>query len=294
MPGRRIALMNQKGGVGKTTTTVNLGAALARRGLRVLLVDTDPQANLTVHLDIRPEALERSVYDLLLGRARLDEVLRPTGTLGLDVVPASLDLAGAEMELVSMVGREQVLREALDAALGPPGGAPPAGSAVEPYDFVLVDCPPSLGLLAVNSLVAVREVIVPLQAEFFALQGMARLRDVVGLVEKRLNPGLVILGILPSMVDSRTTLSREVLADIRSFFGAAVFGTAIRRNVKLAEASSHGKTVFEYASDSNGASDYNALAEEVLRRGAVARPAPGVLPANPPARPAPASPPRTG
>jgi chromosome partitioning protein len=262
---RRIALMNQKGGVGKTTTCVNLGAALARRGLRVLLVDMDSQANLTVHLDIRPDALEKSVYDLLTARATLAELIRPTSTLGMDVAPASLDLAGAEMELVSTVGREQILREALDRLEAGEGGA------AEPYDFLLVDCPPSLGLLAVNALTAVREVIVPLQAEFFALQGMARLREVVGLVEKRLNPGLAVLGILPSMVDSRTTLSREVLAEIRGFFGAAVFGTAIRRNVKLAEASSHGRTVFEYAPDSNGAADYAALAEEVLRRGAVSR-----------------------
>ena len=266
---RRIALMNQKGGVGKTTTCVNLGAALARRGMRVLLVDMDPQANLTVHMDIRPDALEKSVYDLLTGRAALADVVRPTGTLGLDVAPASLDLAGAEMELVSTVGREQVLKEALgrfEAAAAAGGeGAP------EPYDFLLVDCPPSLGLLSVNALTAVREVIVPLQAEFFALQGMARLREVIALVEKRLNPGLSVLGILPSMVDSRTTLSREVLAEIRGYFGVSVFGTAIRRNVKLAEASSHGRTVFEYASDSNGAADYTAFAEEVLRRGAVLR-----------------------
>jgi chromosome partitioning protein len=262
---RRIALMNQKGGVGKTTTCVNLGAALARRGLRVLLVDMDPQANLTVHLDIRPDALEKSVYDLLTGRAALADILRPTSTLGMDVAPASLDLAGAEMELVSTVGREQILREAVDRLEAGGSGAP------EPYDFLLVDCPPSLGLLAVNALTAVREVVVPLQAEFFALQGMARLREVVGLVEKRLNPGLSVLGILPSMVDSRTTLSREVMAEIRGYFGAAVFGTAIRRNVRLAEASSHGRTVFEYAPDSNGAADYAALAEEVLRRGAVSR-----------------------
>ncbi len=259
---RRIALMNQKGGVGKTTTCLNLGAALTRRGLRVLLLDLDPQANLTVHLDLRPDSLEQSIYDVLLGRATLADLVRPTSTLGLDLVPSSLDLAGAEMELVSAVGREQVLKEAV---------ARLEETAAEPYDFLLVDCPPSLGLLSVNALTAVREVLVPLQAEFFALQGMARLREVVDLVDKRLNPGLSILGILPSMVDSRTTLSREVLAEIRSYFGAVVFGTAIRRNVKLAEASSHGRTVFEYAPGSNGAADYAALAEEVLRRGAVRR-----------------------
>ena len=266
---RRIALMNQKGGVGKTTTCVNLGAALVRRSMRVLLVDMDPQANLTVHLDIRPDGVEKSVYDVLAGRLPIQEVIRPTGTLGLDVVPASLDLAGAEMELVSMVGREQILKEAVDrleAATAAGGDAAP-----EAYDFLLIDCPPSLGLLAINALTAVREVVVPLQPEFFALQGMARLRDVVGHVQKRLNPGLSILGILPSMVDGRTALSREVLAEIRGYFGAAVFGTAIRRNVRLAEASSHGRTVFEYAPDSNGAADYAAFAEEVLRRGAVGR-----------------------
>lgn len=266
---RRIALMNQKGGVGKTTTCLNLGAALTRRGLRVLLLDLDPQANLTVHLDLRPDSLERSIYDVLLGRTTLADLVRPTSTLGLDLVPSSLDLAGAEMELVSAVGREQVLKEAVarleERAAAGGDGAP------EPWDFLLVDCPPSLGLLSVNALTAVREVVVPLQAEFFALQGMARLREVVELVEKRLNPGLSILGILPSMVDSRTTLSREVLTEIRTYFGAAVFGTAIRRNVKLAEASSHGRTVFEYAPGSNGAADYASLAEEVLRRGAVRR-----------------------
>ncbi len=258
---RRIAFMNQKGGVGKTTTCVNLGAALARRGMRVLLLDLDPQANMTVHLDVRPDSVGKSIYDVLAGRAALAEIVRPTSTLGMDLAPSSLDLAGAEMELVSAVGREQVLKESLDRLEEGP----------EPYDFLLVDCPPSLGLLSVNALVAVREIIVPLQAEFFALQGMARLREVVDLVQKRLNPGLSILGILPSMVDSRTTLSREVLAEIRGYFGATVFGTAVRRNVKLAEASSHGRTVFEYAPDSNGAADYAALAEEVLRRGAVLR-----------------------
>jgi chromosome partitioning protein len=266
---RRIAFMNQKGGVGKTTTCVNLGAALARRGMRVLLVDMDPQSNLTVHMDVKPDSGGKSIYDVLAGRAALAETLRPTSTLGVDLAPSSLDLAAAEMELVTALGREQVLKEAVDRLEAAAAGG--GDSAPEPYDFLLVDCPPSLGLLAVNALVAVREVIVPLQAEFFALQGMARLRDVVTLVEKRLNPGLSILGILPSMVDSRTTLSREVLTEIRSYFGAAVFGTAIRRNIRLAEASSHGRTVFEYAPDSNGAADYAALAEEVLRRGAVKR-----------------------
>ena len=264
---RRVAFMNQKGGVGKTTTCVNLGAALARRGQRILLLDMDPQANLTVHLDVKPDTVGKSVYDVLAGRATLAEVLRPTSTLGMDLAPSSLDLAGAEMELVSTVGREQILKEALDRLeAGDAGGSPP-----EPYDFLLAACPPSLGLLSVNTLVAVREVIVPLQAEFFALQGMARLREVVDLVQKRLNPSVSILGILPSMVDSRTTLSREVLAEIRGYFGTAVFGTAIRRNVKLAEASSHGRTIFEYAPESNGAADYAALAEEVLRRGALLR-----------------------
>ena len=267
MPMRRIALMNQKGGVAKTTTTVNLGAALARRGLRVLLVDIDPQANLTVHMDVRPEGLERSVYDVMMGRSTLAAAVRPTGTLGLDLVPASLDLAGAEMELVASVGREQTLRDAVDAL-----EREAADTGADPWDVLLVDCPPSLGLLSVNALVAVRQVIVPLQAEFFALQGMARLREVLDLVERRLNPGLEILGILPAMLDGRTTLSREVMTEVRSFFGATVFGTAIRRNVKLAEASSHGKTIFEYAPDSNGAADYAALAEEVLRRAAVKGP----------------------
>ncbi|MBI1849567.1 MAG: ParA family protein [Planctomycetes bacterium] len=280
---RRLAVINQKGGVGKTTTAVNLGAALANVGSRVLLIDADPQANLSVHLSVDIFHIKKSVYDVLRGEATIADVVVKTSNPNLDVVPSHIDLSGAELELASMMGRETVLREALrdvDARslareappIAPAPGAvtesatpepPPAGA----YDFVIVDCPPSLGLLSVNALTATAEVIVPVQTQFFALQGMSKLLDVLRLVRRRLNPTLRLLGLLPCLFDSRTNLSQEVLAELRAHFGERVFTTAIRANVKLAEAPSHGKHIFDYAPDSRGAEDYLALAREVLARG---------------------------
>ncbi len=265
---RRIAVTNQKGGVGKTTTTVNLGAALAHLGQRVLVCDFDPQCNLTVHLDVDPASEAPNLYDLLHGRASLSEVALATEHERLWVAPAGVDLAGVELELANEVGRETILGRALDAD---------AAQGGESYDILLVDCPPSLGLLSLNALVACEEVLVPIQAEFFALQGLGKLLEVVGLVQQRLNPKLRISCLVSCRYDPSTNLSRAVIADVREHFGEILAETVIRRNVKLAEAPSHGKTIFAYAPDSRGAQDYLSLARELL--GAVAGAAPQPTPA---------------
>jgi chromosome partitioning protein len=254
MPLRTIAFMNQKGGVGKTTCAVNLGAALARKGRKVLLVDMDAQANLSLHLNVDVHRIERSTYTLLTGRSTARETMVPEVRERLAVLPANIDLAGAELELVNVVGRETILR----SAMGP-------FAEEEGFDFVLIDCPPSLGLLSLNALTAAGEVFICLQTEFFALQGMSRLMDVVELIRRRLDHPVEITGIIPNLFDIRTNLSKEVLEEIRSYFGARVFKTVIHKNVKLAEAPSHGKTIFEYAPESRGAEDFLDLVQEVLK-----------------------------
>jgi len=256
---RRIALVNQKGGVGKTTSAVNLGAALALQGKRVLLIDLDPQANLSTHLSLQAELDEPTSYTVLCRGAKLADAIRPTAIPNLHVVPTNIDLSGAELELASALGREGLLRDALDE------NARERAERGEPaWDFVLFDCPPSLGLLSVNGLVAATEVFVAVQTEFFALQGMSKLREVVALLQRRLNPSLRITGIIPCLYDTRLKLAREVLAELRRYFPDQVFPRPIHSNIKLAEAPSYGQSIFEYAPDSSGARDYRALAAAVL------------------------------
>ncbi len=259
---RRIALINQKGGVGKTTTAVNLGAALALAGRRVVLIDLDPQANLSLHLGRTVQREEPSTYRVLAGAATLEDSLSDTQTPGLRLLPASIDLSGAELELSNTFGRELLMREALqrwESEQRERLGASPA-------DYVLLDCPPSLGLLSVNGLVAATEALIAVQTEFFALQGMSKLLEIVQLLRRRLNPGLELTGILACLYDSRLMLAREVLAEIRAFFPGQVFRRAIAKNVKLAEAPSYGRTIFEYAAGSSGAQDYAEVAREVLEQ----------------------------
>ena len=249
---RRIAIINQKGGVGKTTTAANLGSALARLGRRVVLLDLDPQANLSLHLGTNLASGEPSTYDLLLGRETLADCLRDTTTAGLQLLPAHIDLSGAELELASAFGREILLREALDTW----ESASQEAHGEAPADYVILDCPPSLSLLSVNGLAAAHEVIVTLQTEFFALQGISKLVEVIQLIRRRINPALTVAGILPTLYDTRLRLAREVLAEIRRYFPGQVFSRPIRTNVKLAEAPSHGVSIFEYAPNSSGARDY--------------------------------------
>ncbi len=273
---RRIAITNQKGGVGKTTTTANLGAALAMLGRRVIVVDLDPQANLTLHLLGGRETPARTTYSLLRGECGFGEILVPTELPHLRLAPATVDLAGLEVELASVVGRETLLRDAVASFESPgtkasPDGRPPSSEG--DADFLLLDCPPSLGVLSLNALVCAREVVLPLQTEFLALQGVSRLLEVVELVRGRLNPVLRLSGVLACMVNPRTNLAVEVLEEIGSYFGDRLYQTRIRENVRLAEAPSHGKTIFSYAPDSNGAADYLRLATEILER-ALGRPLP--------------------
>lgn len=259
---RSIAIMNQKGGVGKTTTAVNLSAALAAAGLRVCLVDLDPQAHASLHFGVETGLDELSIYEVLAGKARIDEVLRPVAE-NLWVAPSSLDLAAAELELVGAIGRETVLRDKLRES-------PPA------VDYLFVDCPPSLGILTLNALAAVGEVFIPLQPHFFALHGLSKLLETIDLVAERLNGQLKLSGVILCMYDAGTRLAAEVGQDVDEFFRTArgqptpwataqVFQTRIRRNVRLAEAPSFGKSIFQYAPDSHGAEDYKHLAEEIAR-----------------------------
>lgn len=254
--GRTIAILNQKGGSGKTTTTVNLGACLAVLGHVVLLIDLDPQANATIHLGLKPHDVQHSLYNVMMEDMALRDIIRPTEVDNMFVAPANINLSGAEIELASVVGREMVLKAAVERMTN-------SGEYAIEFDFILIDCPPSLGLLTVNALTAVKEVIIPVQTEFFALEGMGKLFNTVDIVKKRLNRDLRISGIVPTMFDARTNLAREVIDRIENYFGDKVYKSSIRKNVKLAEASSHGKPATLYDPKSPGTEDYSALAREV-------------------------------
>ncbi|WP_331459756.1 ParA family protein [Jatrophihabitans cynanchi] len=253
-PARIIALCNQKGGVGKTTSTINLGAALAELGRRVLLVDFDPQGALSVGLGVQPHQLDRTAYNLLMERGvGVDDVLLKTSVPGMDLLPSNIDLSAAEVQLVGEVAREQTLQRAL---------AP----VVEDYDFILIDCQPSLGLLTVNALTAAHGVIIPLECEFFSLRGVALLIDTVDKVRERLNPQLRLDGILATMYDGRTLHGREVFSRVVEAFGDDVFDTVISRTVRFPETTVAGEPITTWASSSSGASAYRHLAREVLAR----------------------------
>ena len=248
---RIVAIINQKGGVGKSTTAVNLGASLALLGRRVLIVDADPQGNSTSGLGIDKRELEDDVYAVLLADLPARDAIRATEIDGLDLIPATINLAGAEIELVSTLSRETRLRTAL-------------ADVVDGYDFVLIDCPPSLGLLTLNALTAATEALIPVQAEYYALEGLSQLTRVIDRVRDALNPNLAITGVLVTMFDGRTKLAVEVLDEVNAHFTSQVFQTQIPRNIRLSEAPSYGKPVALFDMKSRGAQAYLALAREVL------------------------------
>ena len=249
-----IAIINQKGGVGKSTTAINLSAALGEMGKQVLLVDLDPQGNSSSGLGVEKKKVERCVYDVLLNDVPIEQVIIPDVCEGLDLVPATINLAGAEVELVSEMARENRLKDSV-------------GSMRGKYDYIFIDCPPSLGLLTVNALVAADKLLIPIQCEFYALEGVTKLLDSMKRVKTRLNPSLDIFGVLLTMYDGRTTLSKQVVDEVKRFFGREVFDTLIPRTVKLSEAPSFGLPITQYDPAGKGSQSYNELAKEVIKRG---------------------------
>jgi chromosome partitioning protein len=249
--GRMLCVMNQKGGVGKTTTTINLGTGLAQQGKKVLLIDLDPQANLTSALGIRPQTLDATVYDLLKGEAEFAEVVQHYQ--GIDLIPSNVGLSGADIELSSVVGRELLLKEAMEGA-------------VDAYDCILIDCSPTLGLLSLNALTAADQVLITIQPEYLPLEGVSYLMQTIDTVRTRLNRGLRVGGVIVTKYESRKKLHREVVELIRHHFQDKMFDTLVRNNVSLAEAPSFGQDIFAYKPGSIGAEDYANLCKEILKR----------------------------
>lgn len=248
---RVIAVLNQKGGVGKTTSTINIAAALAREGKTVLVVDLDPQANATSGLGIDKKLIEKSVYEVMVSNTPVTEAIITSKIDGLYILPAKTSLAAAEQELVAVMSRESVLKRAL---------------GILEFDYILIDCPPSLGLLSINALTYAQSVLIPVQTEFYALEGLGLLMQTIQRVQAGLNPDLKLLGVVMTMVDARNSLSAQVIAEVKKHFGDYVFQTFIPRNVRLAEAPSFGKTVFEHDKWSKGARAYKSLAKEIMQR----------------------------
>lgn len=252
--GKVIAIANQKGGVGKTTTAINLAASLAVLEKKVLIIDADPQANTTSGLNFSPDSEERrTIYEVLIGRLDIRDAIIQTEIQNLHMIPSHINLVGAEIEMQGLPRRESVLKEALD---GIKGG----------YDFIIIDCSPSLGLITVNSLTAADSVIIPVQPEFFALEGIGKLLQTIKIVQSGINPGLNIEGFVVTMFDGRTRIHAQVVGDLRDHFGDMVFNTIIQRNIRLSEAPSHGKPIILYDVMSNGTSNYLNLAKEVLEK----------------------------
>ena len=250
--GKAIAIFNQKGGVGKTTTNINLAACLALRGKRVLVLDIDPQGNTTSGLGVSKKKLKDTIYNILIDSSyNPKKAIIKTNVENMDLIPASVDLAGAEVELVQVNGREKALKNGLD-------------KIKDDYDYIFIDCPPSLGLLTINTLAAVDSVLIPIQCEFYALEGVSQLVGTIDLVKKSLNPKLTVEGVILSMFDGRTNLSAQVVQEVKKYFGDKVYKTVIPRNVRLAEAPSFGMPITEYDPKSTGATAYNEFAEEFL------------------------------